>query len=317
MKTEKISYRGKHFTIPKLSHSGFFLEPNPEEDRTVIPYENPIIQNLNKVWDLKNFKIPRNLVSLGELAWEEGVSFSKSTGIRILDMPIKFPGSEFRVPQELQPFLPVIQRVANYEARVNPQCYDEYYCYISVDQQLVKAGNLQREAPAHVDGFQGARWNPNVRCNHTYVISDHIPTVYYIQPFELDMLDEAKHNFFWEFNRQVAATNSTFAWRPRPYELNMMDCYTVHRGDEAAVDTFRTWVRLSFEVRIFDRLGNAHNPMFKYDWEMVPRDIEGLNLVAYDPTGDPSLHVFPHEKIDGTPHEGKTKTKPNLKPNKE
>ena len=49
---------------------------------------------------------------------------------------------------------------------------------------------------------------------------------------------------------------------------------------------------------------------------MVPRDIEGLDLVAYDDTMDPSLRVFPWQKEDGTPHESReVSTKPNLRPN--
>lgn len=312
---DKLSYRGKHFTLPSLSEGGFRIEPDLEAQTPPIPRDNPIIQALNSIWDTSNFLVPRVPVSLGMLSEDELREFGRSPVPRTLDMPIKFPGSDFRVPAELEQFLPVIQRVANYEARINAECYDEYYCYLTVDQGTVRPGTLQREAPCHVDGFQGARWNPKVRINHTYVVSDAIPTVYYVQPFETAHLDETRHNFFWEFNRQVAETNSRHAWRPRAGELNLIDAYTVHRGDAAEVETFRTWLRLSFEVRIFDRLGNARNPLFRYDWKMFPRDIEGLNLVPYDPDCDPSLRVFPWQKPDGAAHsDPKMRTQPNLKP---
>lgn len=312
---QELSYRGKHYTVPALPEEGFSVVPTPEDNQAPVPKDSPIIQALNQVWDLKNFKIPRVPVSLGFLPEEERRLFSQKGMPRTLDLPIKFPGSAFLVPKVFAQLRPLIQRVANYEMTINPDCFDEYYCYMTVDQGLVKKGVLQREAPCHVDGFQGARWNPKVRGNHTYVISDAIPTAYYVQPFELDHLDEAKHNFFWEFNRQVALTNSQHVWKPQAFELNLMDCYSVHRGDNATEDTFRTWVRLSFEVRIFDRLGNAHNPLFRYNWKMVPRDIEGLNLVAYDPDCDPSLRVFPWQKEDGSEHQDKKKrTQPNLKP---
>jgi hypothetical protein len=94
----------------------------------------------------------------------------------------------------------------------------------------------------------------------------------------------------------------------------MIDAYTVHRGTEATEATFRTWMRLSFEVRKFDRLGNAHNPLFAYDWAMVPRDIEGLGLVAFNEDCDPSLRVFPWQQTNGEAHaDPKTRTKPMLK----
>lgn len=312
---EQASYRGKHFTVPSFtSAEGVALQPHPEENQAPIPPEAPILQTLNTVWDVRNFLTPRRPVSLGVLPPDIHSVFAPGMP-RTLDMPIKFPGSDFRLPMEFVQLSPLVQQIADYEAAVNSDCYDEYYCYLTVDQGQVAAGKLQREAPCHVDGFQGARWNPKVRCNHTYTVSDKLPTIYYVQPFHLEQLDEAKHNFFWEMNRQVAQTNSAYAWQPDPYELTLMDCYTVHRGGEAPEPMFRTFLRFSFEVRIFDRLGNAHNPMFRYNWPMVPRDIEGLNLTAFDPDCDPSLRVFPWQRPDGEAYDNpKEKTQPNLRP---
>lgn len=185
---------------------------------------------------------------------------------------------------------------------------------MTVDQSEVATETLQREAPCHVDGFQGARWNPKTRINHTYVVTDNIPTTYYVQPFDFSDLDESKHNFFWEMNRVVAETKSQFAWKPEVNEINLIDAYTVHRGSEAKEQTARTWIRLSFEVRKFDRLGNAHNPLFNYNWKMVPRDIEGLNLEIYNKNGHASLFVFPWQDEKGVAHEDiELNTKPLLK----
>jgi hypothetical protein len=312
---EQAAYRGKHFTVPSFStDKGIEISPNPAAGPVAIPANSPIVRSLNGTWDVRNFSEPRRPDSLGVLPPEQHAVFAPGMP-RTLDMPIKFPGSEFRLPREFAQLAPLLQRVADCEAAINSACYDEYYCYLTVDQGEVTAGKLQREAPCHVDGFQGARWNPKVRNNHTYTISDRLPTVYYVQPFHLEMLDESRHNFFWEMNRQVAQTNSQHAWVPQPFELTLMDCYTVHRGAEAPEPMFRTFLRMSFEVRIFDRLGNAHNPLFRYDWPMVPRDIEGLNLVAFDPQSDPSLRVFPWQKPDGTAQEDpRLRTQPNLRP---
>jgi hypothetical protein len=312
---EQAAYRGKHFTVPAFSNeAGIIIQPHPEENQAPIPADSPIIRALNTVWDLREFRTPRRPVSLGILPSEQHAVFAPGMP-RTLDMPIKFPGSDFRLPETFARLAPLIQIVADYEAVINADCYDEYYCYLTVDQGLVAEGKLQREAPCHVDGFQGARWNPKVRCNHTYTLSDRLPTVYYVQPFALEHLDEARHNFFWEMNRQVAETRSAHAWQPEPYQLTLMDCYSVHRGTSAPEPMYRTFLRLSFEVRIFDRLGNAHNPLFRYHWPMVPRDIEGLNLVAYDTDCDPSLRVFPWQKPDGEAYDDpKARTQPNLRP---
>lgn len=328
---EALSYRGKHFTVPEFSTEKTLHYTGDAANNAVAKSDKHLIlRDLNTVWDLEKFKEEgRKPISLGCLNTAGQALFSMRGLPRVLDMPIKFPGSEFRVPGVLAQLGSVIQRVADFEAVCN-SCYDEYYCYLTVDQAPVKKGRLQREAPCHVDGFQGANWTPKVKINHSYVISDCVPTTYYPQYFSFDglalgkdksltvsKLDETKHNFFWEMNRQVAATNSKHAWQPEPYEINMIDAYTVHRGSPAPEDMVRTWVRLSFEVRIFNRLGNAHNPLFKYDWKMERRDIEGLNLIPFDPNCDPTLRVFPWQKPDGTTYEDpKMKTQPNLYPEK-
>lgn len=312
---ETIAYNGKHFTVPEHDHSGFEVSPDPKylPPGLVIPADSPVIQDLNSVWDINKFLTPRAPVPVYQLSREELAEFSTPGVARTLDMPIKFPGSQFRIPNSLKQFKQVFNIVAAYEAAINKNCYDEYYCYLTADQGFVEPNTLQREAPCHVDGFQGARWNPKTKINHTYTIGDSVPTTYYVQPFDLRHLDEAKHNFFWEMNNIVAKTKSAHARPTKAGEISLMDAFCVHRGSEAPVRTFRTWLRLSFEVRVFDRRGNAHNPLFKYDWPMVKRDIEGLNLEAYDKTTDPSLRVFPWQDTQGNPNPDRNKTKPKLK----
>lgn len=320
MKTQKadvatVAYHGKHFTVPDHDSAGFEIVPDAKHlpQGLVVPAESPVIKDLNTVWDIKKFLVPRKPVSICKLGEAQLKEFSTPGALRTLDMPIKFPGSPFRIPNSLKQFRHVIETVAAYEALVNKACYDEYYCYMTVDQGYVEPDTLQREAPCHVDGFQGARWNPKTKINHTYTIGDCVPTTYYVQPFELRHLDETKHNFFWEMNNIVAKTKSAHAYQPAAGELTLMDAYCVHRGTEAPARTFRTWLRLSFEVRIFDRPGNAHNPLFQYDWPMLKRDIEGLNLEPYDKDSDASLRVFPWQDTEGNPNPGRRKTKPKLK----
>jgi hypothetical protein len=316
-KADSAAYRGKHFTIPPFSkRGGLRFHGDAKSNLVAIDRTHPVIATLNQPFDLAHFKQARQPLSLGVLAPEEiAILANPQPGVpRTLDLPIKFPGSDYRIPRALRPYASIIKRAADFEAAINGKCLDEYYCYLTVDCGWVEPGILQREAPCHVDGFQGARWRPKVRGNHSYTVSNAVPTAYYVQPFDFDLLDDERHNFFWEMNRQVALTNSQFEWLPGNGEMTLMDCYCVHRGTPAPVRIFRTFVRISFEARIFDRLGNAHNPLFAYDWPMVKRDIEDLNLVAFDETSDPSLRVFPHQQVDGTPHEGRRKTQPNLRP---
>lgn len=321
---ERFAYRGKRYQVPLFDPAApVLIKPDARRAAEVtLPdaASSPLIRCLHSVWDLAEFMAPRRPVSLGVLSAEELGVFTRPGAVRVLDMPIKMPGSdEVRLPRALAQFAGVIQRILDVEARLlSAEQRDEYHAYLTIDQRWVEPGTLHREAPCHVDGFQGARWSPKCRTNHTYTVSDVLPTAYYVQPFDFTGLDEREHDYFWEMNAQVADTGEAYKWQSLPAELTLMDCYCVHRGVEnsSSERVFRTWLRLSFEERrrVFDRLGNAHNPLFDYHWEMVDRDIEQLNLRAFRAEGDPSLRVFPWQDVDGKPlPPGAPKTKPKLR----
>lgn len=322
LRTDRTSYRGKNYEVPVLDPADpVLLEPRLEQAMpvTLPPREaSPVLACIDTVWDRDQFLLPRRPVGLGVLTAEELAVFARPNVVRVLDLPIKMPDDPvFRLPRALAQFEGVVARIARCELAVNPHPED-YYAYLTIDQRWVAPGTLHREAPCHVDGFQGARWSPKCRINHSYTVSDLLPTAYYPQPFDLRALDETKHDFFWEMNARVAETDEAHRWQPRPAELTLMDAYSVHRGveNDGPEPVFRTWLRLSFEERrrVFDRLGNAHNPLFAYDWPMVDRDIEQLGLVAFRPGSDPSLRVFPWQDLDGKAlPPGAQKTKPRLK----
>lgn len=316
---EHVTYRGKRYELPLFDPADpVVLHARPERARGASGDE-PVLRGLHRVFDLQEFTRPRRPVSLGLVEGEELAVFARPGATRVLDMPIKLPDQDdYRLPRALAQFEGVVARIIDFEHAHNPH-HREYFAYLTIDQRWVLAESLHREAPCHVDGFQGARWQPKCRTNHSYTVSDVLPTAYYPQVFDFSGLDERVHDFFWEMNAQVADQREASRWQPAPGELTLMDCYCVHRGVEATERTFRTWLRLSFEERrrVFDRLGNAKNPCLDYAWEMVPRDIEQLGLVAYRAgreDSDPSHSVFPWQGLDGRPlPPGAPKTKPRLR----
>jgi hypothetical protein len=324
LRVETLGYRGKRYELPIFdAASPVVLTPQPlsgeaKEALRVASAESLVVRELHTVFDARHFAEARRPLSLGCLSADELRVFARPGAVRLLDMPIKMPDlAEVRLPRALSQFAGAIQRILDAEVQLNPH-HADYHAYLTIDQRWVAPGTLHREAPCHVDGFQGARWNPKCRTNHSYTVSDVLPTAYYVQPFHLEALDERLHDFFWEMNAQVADTNEAHRWQPQDAELTMMDCYCVHRGveNQTGAPVFRTWLRLSFEERrrIFDRLGNAHNPLFDYDWPMVDRDIEQLGLRAFREGGDPSLSVFPWQGLDGKPlPPGAPKTSPRLR----
>jgi hypothetical protein len=321
LEIQTFAYRGKTYDVPIFdTEDPVVLTAAQEKSSVELPdaADSPVMRCLNSTWDLAQFEVPRKPVSLGDLTTDELAVFTRPDAVRVLDMPIKMPDcAEYRLPRALGQFAGAIQRIIDVEHRVNPR-HAEYHAYLTIDQRWVAPGTLHREAPCHVDGFQGARCSPKCLTNHTYTVSDVLPTAYYGQAFDFTGLDERLHDYFWEMNAQVADTDEAHRWQPRPAEITLMDCYCVHRGveNDGRERVFRTWLRLSFEERrrVFDRLGNAHNPLFDYAWTMVDRDIEQLNLRAFRDTGDASLRVFPWQGLDGKPlPAGAPKTKPRLR----
>lgn len=321
----KVSYNNKNYSVPDydLDEGCLRITPRPGavERRELARDERcaALLADLNGTFDVARYGAPRHPLNVGVLPADEQVRFvAPSEARNVLDLPIKFPGSDFRLPMEYAQWGPVLQRVADAEWALNPDCYDEYYCYFTLRRERVEPGEQGHYAPCHVDGFQGARHQPKVRCNHTYTVTNCLPTMYFPQPFDLRPLDLARHDAFWEMNRQVALTNAEHGWNDYPnFALMLMDAYCVHIAIDAppAPQGYeRVWLRFSFEVRIFDRLGNGHNPFFAYDWPMVPRDIEQLGLVPFDPTCEASLRVFPWQALDGSPNPPGVYTRPNLRP---
>jgi hypothetical protein len=313
---ERIAYRGKHYELPLFDPKDpIVLRAHPERATPANPAE-PVLRGLHGLFDLGEFERPRKPVSVGRLEGEALSTFARPGATRILDMPIKFPdGDDYRLPRALAQFEGTLATIIDFEHAHNPH-HADYFAYLTVDQRWVEAESLHREAPCHVDGFQGARWSPKCHTNHSYTVSDVLPTAYYPQAFDFSGLDERVHDYFWEMNAQVADQDEASRWQPLPAEITLMDCYCVHRGVEAESRTFRTWLRLSFEERrrVFDRLGNAKNPCFDYAWSYVERDIEQLGLVAFRKDGDPTHSLFPWQSPDGTTlPKGAPKTKPRLR----
>ena len=109
VKFETVEYRGKHFSLPLLSSDGVRFEPRAQLRCRNLLQDSPVIQDLNKPFDLQCFKTPRRPVSVGFLSQRERRILSRETGApRVLDMPIKFPGSDVRIPAELAMYEPII-----------------------------------------------------------------------------------------------------------------------------------------------------------------------------------------------------------------
>jgi O-acetyl-ADP-ribose deacetylase (regulator of RNase III) len=247
----------------KLSGEGYTLTPRdaPVADRT-----SPIYGSILEPWNLKHLLTPHKPAKIGAI--EDRETFSKPV-TSVLNMPIKMPGGEIRVPKELEQFREFLQKIIDHEKAVNPRM-SEFYMYLTVDQNAVKKGLTHRRPGVHIDGVQGARYVVKLPPEHLYSASDKLGTVFYDQPFDLTALDPAKQHVHAELERQADETRAS----PVPdFDIAFWDSYSVHRADLAKEDLFRTFIRVEFSMKQYDSEGDTHNPMFEYDWKPVARPI--------------------------------------------
>ena len=188
---------------------------------------------------------------------------------RCLDMPIRLAGdSVYSLPKEWEGLAPLIEDIIAVEHAHNEN-WQDYFTYITVDSSYVEPFKQQRHGGLHVDGFQGSRINPKTKITRNYVVTTNGGTRFYPQRFIV--ADETKFNIFQGFD--IQAEQYVIAEENLVY---FMDAYTVHESGFAERAGLRTFLRVTYDLKKFDRLGNTHNNMLDYEWEMFDRKIHDV-----------------------------------------
>lgn len=185
-----------------------------------------------------------------------------------LDMPIRLAGEEeYAIPENWQYITPQLQHIINIE-HSNNRNWRDYYTYLSVHYTpSLEAGEQQRHAGCHTDGFQGVRVAERTKTSRSYVAVTNGGTRYFPQPFVAN-LDAAKFNVFEAFDLQVTKNSkgeSIFGIAEEK-QFYFFDAYTVHESGGSARAGSRLFVRLTWEMKLFDRAANTHNDMMDYNW---------------------------------------------------
>lgn len=206
---------------------------------------------------------PPILVDLGE-------TLELSPLPRCLDMPLRLSGEdEYRLPAEWESLKPTLEKIVAVEHTHNPH-WKDYFTYLTIDNKPVQVGQQQRHGGLHVDGFQGERIFPKLKISRNYVATTNGGTQFWPQRFVV--ADPARFNVFKGFDFQrdgeplVAEENQVY----------FMDAYTVHESGFARFNGDRLFLRVSYDLREFDRLGNTHNPNLDYEWKMEVRNAQDL-----------------------------------------
>lgn len=246
------------YSTPSFSGNGITYTPTalwtPKIDAKNIAYHS-----LFEPFDVEQYLYPRLPIDMGLVETED-----YKCNMNVLRMPIKFPGTNYCIPDEICGLLPLITRAAEYESFINVN-HDNCFCHITFDCSEVDAGHYHRYPGLHGDGIQGTKLTPKVKVEHSYILTTAPPTEFCLQPFFLKHLDEAKHNLFSEFDKQAHACNM---YGSLPGHLYLIDPYMVHRTPMINKSVKRIFIRITYAFTELQHPKNTLNLMFngqKYD----------------------------------------------------
>jgi len=195
-------------------------------------------------------------------------NFITESGMYIENLPIKFPGSDCRIPGLVwDHFGDMLAQVIEIEKQVNP-VLEEQYIYLTIQQGPVDPGNTHRPAGTHVDGFQKDAIIPQT-IQHQISVTNTLPTIFYAAALPQDALALPKRDFF-KAMAQTCADKPSLS--PPPYTLHLLNAYCPHRPAPASEKTFRTFVRFSISTIPFMDEDNTRNKLFDYEWTPAKKE---------------------------------------------
>jgi hypothetical protein len=243
-------------------------------------------------WSLDSFTEPRFPVIVSRLENKEEFSMRVGNRYRLfMDMPIKMPGMDWQIPEELQQFREAIRKAVQFERIVNPKIAGSYV-YLTVDQRPVQPGLSQRRTGWHADSFvskntkleiRDPNFQQEIETDSIYLASDCIPTEFCSGPFPFVGIDHEDTEAVLAHFTSGAEGKEVITYPS--YTLLRMGPDVVHRvGFNTTTGILpRTFFKLTFSPGILNRDGNGHNSLYDYNWPLVPRNDTKRNDSAVIP----------------------------------
>ena len=139
--------------------------------------------------------------------------------------------------------------------------WNESYIYLTAKHIFVNEDKCGNRPGWHTDGFMTDDIN--------YIWCDSEPTVFsdcglidLIQDHEASL---AEMESFVDYGCEVTYPVKS---------LLKLDQYVIHRSPEDCKPGFRTFVKISVSKEKYNLLGNSHNYLLDYNWDMQPRKVE-------------------------------------------
>jgi hypothetical protein len=247
-------------------------------------------------WSLQNYDKVNLPIVIGHV---DGRKFSQRNNkyLWVMDLPIKMPFSQIKIPIEFSQFTDFFKRSIQFERLINPD-FEKCYANLCIDQRPVLPNNYQRRPGWHADSFitksTHLQYNNNSfspPMDTVYLAYDCLATEFNksIFSFSKDVDNHSNDAVLQHFDKMAKPKNViTFP----PYTILKMDPRSVHRvqmnNSTRTID--RTFIKLTFTTEIFNRLGNDHNYLFNYNWPLFQRTMERNNSSLFNGLFDESQH---------------------------
>lgn len=268
-----IRYKNKMNLKPDIMFPS--LQQKKEHFDTLVRH-NGLTNFHARTWSLDLFKQTVPPLIIGTI---NSHKFSRrlfdDTYLWTMDLPIKMPRSDVRIPQEFSQFKEFIEKVFINESLTNPHIND-WYCYMCVDQRPVHPNTSQRRPGAHADSFPTGRVLMNRLSDSVYLGYDCLPTEFCIGDFTFQPNIDTSNNsdilHHFESNTHSIKTFDN-------YQIIKIDSGHVHQVgfNKSSQPINRTFIKITFSPDIFNRVGNDHNYLFDYDWPLYERTKERNN----------------------------------------
>jgi len=175
-------------------------------------------------------------------------------------LPIKLTGdTEPKVEERLEVFSHLIGVCCfDYIGKNGLNDYVASYVYLTAKHLYARPGCPINRPGYHSDGFMTDDIN--------YIWCDKYPTVFNKSQYALTM----HHEYSLTEMEQQSLKENEVVYSEK--ELLRLDQYNIHRVAEVENTCIRTFFKLSFSKDRYNLIGNSHNYLLNYDWEMKPRE---------------------------------------------
>jgi hypothetical protein len=221
---------------------------------------NLVVKRAKDIFTQAAYKYTAPALSLGKVDMKP----PQGQELFVLRLLIKKPDTEFVMPEELGFLKDFVAETACYQATHFPD-YADRFVYMTLRSGLVRSSN---DDSFHADGFQGISVPRHIP-EQNYIWMDRDPTLFAVQPYFVEHLDPARHDFHEYFNR---CTDMANVQQAKAGEAYIMDPYHIHARPVLSADTWRSFVRICYspvEIRDDTNTPNKWLPMGPYNREDI------------------------------------------------